>query len=514
MMLRILKQGSTVAPRVSRLIHSSHGLRARGVTHPQITTHYSVVPRHNDPRWEGIDMSREADECDVLIVGAGPAGLSAAIRLMQLSEESGEEIRVCVVDKAPEVGAHTLSGAVLEPRALNELFPDWKDRESSFARGMELHSKVTLFGEGCHGSLAKQLYKKFDLRKNCIPQSYGIGLKELWEVDPSKHRPGHVEHTVGWPMDRRTYAGSFMYHLNEGPLVACGYVVALDYANPFMSPFKEFQKWKTHPHIRKVLEGGKRIGYGARALNEGGIQNVPQLAFPGGALIGCSPGFMNVPKIKGTHNVMKTGMLAAESAFEALVTSKSNNTPGLFLDKYEERVKSSWVWKELKQVRNFRPSFNTRLGLYGGIAYTSLFVLLRGKEPYTLRPRNPDHAHIRPADQCNVIEYPKPDGVLTFDLLMSVALTGTNHEHDQPAHLTLMDDSIPVERNLKIFDGPEGRFCPAGVYEYVPVDEGEGMRLQINAQNCIHCKTCDIKDPSQNINWVPPEGGGPAYSGM
>ncbi|XP_071949414.1 electron transfer flavoprotein-ubiquinone oxidoreductase, mitochondrial-like [Antedon mediterranea] len=580
-------------------------------TKNKITTHYTVVPRENDERWKDVDMERFGDDVDVLIVGGGPAGLSTAIRLKQLSQEKNHDLRVCVVEKATEIGAHTLSGACLEMHAFDELIPDWKERgapmktqvkkdvflfltekrsiripimkglpmynhgnyivrlgnvvkwlgeqaeelgveiypgypasevlyhedgsvkgvatsdvgiakdgspKPNFERGMELHAKVTVFGEGCHGHLSKQLYKTFNLRENCDPQTYAIGIKELWEIDPAKHEPGKVEHTVGWPLNIQTYGGSFIYHLDEGsPLVSVGFVIGLDYTNPYLSPYKEFQRFKHHPAIKPTFEGGKRIAYGARALNEGGLQSIPKLAFPGGVLVGCSPGFMNVPKIKGTHNAMKSGMLAAESIFDKLSNENlTSETAGIYCDDYEDRIKSSWIWKELYSVRNIRPSFHSPLGVLGTMMYTGLFYFIgRGKEPWTLKHKHKDSETLKPASQCTPIEYPKPDGEISFDLLSSVALSGTNHEGNQPAHLTLMNDDVPVERNLAVYDGPEQRFCPAGVYEYVPVEEGDGMRLQINAQNCVHCKTCDIKDPSQNINWVVPEaGGGPAYSGM
>ncbi|KHJ88189.1 putative electron-transferring-flavoprotein dehydrogenase [Oesophagostomum dentatum] len=385
--------------------------------------------------------------------------------------------------------------------------------KEGFARGMELHGKCTVFAEGCRGHLTKQILKKFNLSTH--PMSFGIGLKEMWQLDPGKHRPGYVEHTLGWPLAMDQYGGSFIYHISdEGlPLAAIGFVVALDYKNPHINPYKEFQRWKTHPSIRKQLEGGKRIGYGARALNEGGFQAVPKLVFPGGCLVGCGASLLNVAKLKGTHTGMKSGIVAAESIYPLLSEEVKTVTP----TSYQKAMEESSVFKELKATRNIRPSFNTSLGWMGGMLYSGLFYVLgRGKEPWTLHHGKPDNEKIMKKDECKKIDYPKPDNEITFDLLTSVALTGTNHEENQPAHLTLKDDEVPEKINLALYDGPEARYCPAGVYEFVPRETNPSeMRLQINAQNCIHCKTCDIKDPTQNINWVTPEGGeGPKYSGM
>jgi electron-transferring-flavoprotein dehydrogenase len=535
---------------------------------------------------------------DVVIVGGGPSGLACAIRLKQLAQSGGREVSVCVLEKGSEVGAHILSGAVLEPRALAELFPDWKalgaplntpaaeDRflfltesrawklptppqmanhgnyiislgnlcrwlagqaealgveiypgfaaaevlydekgrvrgvatgdmgigkdgakTDAFQPGIELHARQTVFAEGCRGSLTKTLFERFPLRDGVDPQTYGLGIKELWEIDPAKHRAGLVIHTTGWPLDSRTYGGSFLYHL-DGNQVAVGFVVGLDYENPYLSPYEEFQRFKTHPEIRGFFDGGRRIAYGARAITEGGFQSLPKLTFPGGLLIGDTAGFLNVPKIKGTHTAMKSGMTAAEALYDALADDSV-----VEVRSYPERLRKTWVWDELYRVRNIRPSF--RWGLWGGMAYSAIDTyVFQGKAPWTLR-NHADHTALRPASEFRAIAYPKPDGKLTFDRLSSVFISNTNHEENQPSHLQLLDPSVPVRLNLATYDAPEQRYCPAGVYEIVRESDGSQPRLQINAQNCVHCKTCDIKDPSQNINWVVPQGGGgPNYPNM
>ena len=385
------------------------------------------------------------------------------------------------------------------------------ERKDSYQPGMELRAKYTFFAEGCRGSLTKALFQRFGLRADCDPQTYGIGLKELWELDPDKHNQGLVMHTAGWPMDTKTWGGSFIYHL-ENNQASVGYVVGLDYRNPHLSPFEEFQRFKTHPAIRPMFEGGKRIAYGARALNEGGVQSIPKLVFPGGALIGCAAGFLNVPKIKGSHNAMKSGMLAAESAFQAL---QGGDRGYGVLEAYPKAYENSWIHRELQRARNFRPAF-AKLGLIGGMLYGGLDLkLLGGKAPWTLHHRHEDHTRLKPAAEMAKIDYPKPDGEVSFDRLSSVFLSNTNHEEDQPVHLTLNDETVPIAHNLELYDAPEQRYCPAGVYEIVRQEDGSDPRLQINAQNCVHCKTCDIKDPGQNINWVTPEGGGgPNYPNM
>ncbi|CAO1618990.1 unnamed protein product [Sympodiomycopsis kandeliae] len=612
--------------RLSRSSQSSSSSSSSSTRAPRTTAalqarsfNTSPAPRRAVPVEDGEEafdwssVERVEDEADVVIVGGGPAGLSAAIKIKQLAEKNGEEIRVVLLEKAAEVGNHILSGAVIQTNALDELLPNWKELgaplnqqatedqmrfltsngsfpmphppqmsnsgnyivslsrvtawlaeqaeaagveiypgfpasqviwnedktgikgvitkdigvdkkgqpKDSFEPGMEFRAPITLFAEGAHGSLAQDLIRDLKLREQvgAEPQTYGLGVKEVWRIKPEKHQPGLVTHTLGWPLDFKTYGGSWLYHMEDN-MVSIGLVVGLDYENPYLSPFREFQRMKHHPFFAQLLEGGECLAYGARTLNEGGYQSIPKLNFPGGALIGCSAGFLNVPKIKGTHNAMKSGMVAAESAVEALGKRSEGSMDPIDLVDYRKKLDETYVIKELKEVRNLRPSFHNPLGLYGGIMYSGLdSLILKGRTPWTLHHAGEDYQQTKKASECEPIEYPKPDGKLSFDILTSVSRTGTNHAEDQPVHLQVRDGDYAshTEKNVGEYAGLLGRACPAAVYEYLDKEETNGVedalgkKFQINSQNCIHCKTCSIKTPDQSIKWVPPQGG-PAYT--
>lgn len=568
----------------------------------------SVCRQYVDADFSGNDtgVARESEEVDVCIVGGGPAGLSAAIRLMQLAQADGnEDFRVVVLEKGSEIGAHILSGNVLEPRAIEELIPDWLDSTnesrfehatptrgdrmrfltseraipiptppqmhnkgnyiislSQFTRwladraedlgveiypgfagadllhgpdgtvqgvvtndqglgkdgqpkenyepGMEFRAKVTLLAEGCHGSLTKKAIAKFRLRRDCQPQTYGLGIKEVWEVLPDKFQAGEIFHSMGYPLSKDVYGGGWLYHYGDN-LVSVGLVVGLDYANPWISPYGEFQRLKSHPAYRSLLEGGRCLAYGARALNEGGFQSIPRCVFPGGALIGDTAGFLNVPKVKGTHTSMKSGMLAAETAYTTIERNKNEYAVPVSMDDYEDKIRTSWIWSELKSVRNIRPSFHTPLGIYGGLLWSGLEAFIfRGRIPYTLKHKGEDYAATRPADHFAKIDYPKPDNEITFDILTSVHRTGTYHQEDEPCHLVPQSGTEGHARQAyPLYQGVENRFCPANVYHYISDEtRKDGVQFRIESQNCIHCKTCSIKDPTQDITWTVPEGSG------